>query len=89
LVERANSGELEWLDELPLSLSPTHAATMKALVVASEPVTGEQIRAALDEQDPSQLEVMVIAPALHESMLRFGCPMLRFGCPMLILDVRC
>jgi hypothetical protein len=44
---------------------------MKALVVASEPVTGEQLRAALPEEDSSQLEVMVIAPALHKSMLRF------------------
>jgi hypothetical protein len=43
---------------------------MKTLVIASEPVTAKQLREAVEvpEQD---LEVMIVAPALHKSALRF------------------
>jgi hypothetical protein len=43
---------------------------VKVLVVTSEPVSADQLRAALPE-DPEDAEVMVVAPALHESALRF------------------
>lgn len=43
---------------------------MKVLVVCSEPVTAQQLRGALP-QDPQDAEVMVVAPALQESALRF------------------
>ena len=45
---------------------------MKLLVVTSEPVSAAQLRDALaDSVDPAQAEVMVVAPALQESGLRF------------------
>ena len=45
---------------------------MKLLVVTSEPVSAGQLRAALpDVFDPSAAEVLVVAPALHESALQF------------------
>lgn len=45
---------------------------MRILVVASEPVSATQLRAALPADiDPGEAEVMVIAPALQESALRF------------------
>jgi hypothetical protein len=45
---------------------------MKLLVLTSEPVTGDQLRQALPSgSDPGQAEVMVVAPALQESGLRF------------------
>jgi len=45
---------------------------MKLLVVTSEPITGRQLRDALETQtDPTDAEVMVVAPALQESGLRF------------------
>lgn len=45
---------------------------MRILVVTSEPVSAEQLRAALpDGADPQDAEVMVVAPALHKSALRF------------------
>jgi hypothetical protein len=45
---------------------------MKLLVITSEPVTAAQLREALpDGVDPAQAEVMVVAPALQESGLRF------------------
>ena len=45
---------------------------MKILVLTSEPISAAQLRDALPgEADPADLEVMVVAPALHESALRF------------------
>ncbi|HEX3691392.1 MAG TPA: hypothetical protein VHV28_16950 [Solirubrobacteraceae bacterium] len=45
---------------------------MKLLVLTSEPVSADHLRAALPgDTDPGDAEVMVVAPALHESALRF------------------
>jgi hypothetical protein len=45
---------------------------MKILVLTTEPVTADQLRAALPaDSDPQDAEVMVIAPALHKNALRF------------------
>jgi hypothetical protein len=45
---------------------------MKVLVLASEPITAQQLRDALGaDSDPSQLEVMVVAPAFTDSALKF------------------
>jgi hypothetical protein len=46
--------------------------TVKVLVLASEPITAPQLRDALGfDGDPSDLEVMVVAPALADSALQF------------------
>ena len=45
---------------------------MRLLVLTSEPVSATQLRDALPgDADPTDAEVMVVAPALHESALRF------------------
>ena len=45
---------------------------MKLLVLTSEPITADQLRDAVpDGVDPGDAEVMVVAPALAESGLRF------------------
>lgn len=45
---------------------------MRLLVLTSEPVSAGQLRDALPgDADPTAAEVMVVAPALHESALRF------------------
>jgi hypothetical protein len=45
---------------------------MKILVLTTEPVTADQLRAALPaDSDPQEAEVMVVAPALHKNALRF------------------
>jgi hypothetical protein len=45
---------------------------MKILVLTTEPVTADQLRAALpSDADPQDAEVMVLSPALHENALRF------------------
>ncbi len=45
---------------------------MKILVLTTEPVTADQLRAALGaDSDPEDAEVMVVAPALHKNALRF------------------
>lgn len=45
---------------------------MKLLVLTSEPISAQQLREALSgDIDPEQAEVMVVAPALQESGLRF------------------
>jgi hypothetical protein len=45
---------------------------MRILVVTTEPVSADQLRDALpDGVDPADAEVMVVAPALHETALRF------------------
>ena len=45
---------------------------MKILVLTTEPVTADQLRAALPaDSDPADAEVMVVAPALHKNALRF------------------
>jgi hypothetical protein len=45
---------------------------MKLLVLASEPITAEQLRDALPEgADPGDSEVMVVAPALQHDALHF------------------
>jgi hypothetical protein len=45
---------------------------MKLLVLASEPIAAGDLRRALpDGVDPADAEVMVVAPALHESALQF------------------
>lgn len=45
---------------------------MKVLVLTSEPITSEQLRAALPgEVDPQRSEVMIVAPALQRNPLKF------------------
>jgi hypothetical protein len=45
---------------------------MKLLVITSEPVSADRLRSALpSDAEPTSAEVMVVAPALHESALRF------------------
>jgi hypothetical protein len=45
---------------------------MKLLVLTSEAITADQLRNALPgDIEPSDAEVMVVAPALHKSALRF------------------
>jgi hypothetical protein len=45
---------------------------MRVLVLTTEPVSAEQLRHALPgDTEPRDAEVMVVAPALHESALRF------------------
>lgn len=44
---------------------------MRILIVTSAPLTAEQLRQAVGQQDAEGAEVMVVAPALHESGLRF------------------
>jgi hypothetical protein len=45
---------------------------MRLLVLTSEPVSADQLRDALPgDGDLTDAEVMVVAPALHESALRF------------------
>ena len=45
---------------------------MKLLVLTSEPITGRQLRDALGtDTEPGDAEVMVVAPALAKSALRF------------------
>lgn len=45
---------------------------MKILVLTAEPVSATQLKDALPgDPDPSSLELMVIAPALHDNALRF------------------
>ena len=45
---------------------------MKVLVLTSEPVTAQQLREALHAGvEPSEAEVMVVAPAYAESAMRF------------------
>jgi hypothetical protein len=45
---------------------------MKLLVLTSEPVSAQQLRDALGADiDPSDAEVMVVAPALQENPLKF------------------
>jgi hypothetical protein len=44
---------------------------MKILVVTSEPVGSEKLRQAIGSKEAAQAEVMVVAPALHQSALRF------------------
>jgi len=43
---------------------------MKVLVIASEPISADRLRAALGE-GTDDTEIMVVAPALHRSALRF------------------
>jgi len=43
---------------------------MKVLVITSEPISAERLRVALGEAT-DDAEVMVVAPALHRSALRF------------------
>jgi hypothetical protein len=45
---------------------------MRLMVVTSEPITAGQLRDAVkDRSQPDEVEVMVVAPALQESALRF------------------
>jgi len=45
---------------------------MKLLVLTSEPITAQQLRDALPAgDDPADAEVMVVAPALAESAMKF------------------
>jgi hypothetical protein len=45
---------------------------MKILVLTSEPISAEDLRRALpDGVEPADLEVMVVAPALHKNALQF------------------
>lgn len=44
---------------------------MRVLVLTSEPISADQLRGALHDGDIQNLEVMVVAPALSESALKF------------------
>lgn len=45
---------------------------MKLLVLTSEPVSADQLRSAVGgDAEPKDSEVMIVAPALQESALRF------------------
>ncbi|MFZ0042751.1 MAG: hypothetical protein WAK93_15685 [Solirubrobacteraceae bacterium] len=45
---------------------------MRILVVTTEPISAQQLRDALPESaDPADSEIMVVAPAVQESALRF------------------
>lgn len=44
---------------------------MKLLVIASEPITADDLREVVGSDATDDAEVMVIAPALHKSALRF------------------
>jgi hypothetical protein len=45
---------------------------MRLLVLTSEPITADQLRDAVEDgASPEEVEVMVVAPALQESALRF------------------
>jgi len=45
---------------------------MKVIVLAPEPISAEQLRDALPAGvEPTDAEVMIVAPALHSSALRF------------------
>ena len=44
---------------------------MKLLVITSEPITAADLRAAIGSGPTTDAEVLVIAPALHKSALRF------------------
>jgi hypothetical protein len=44
---------------------------VKLLVITSEPITAEHLRAAVGSDATDDAEVLVIAPALHASALRF------------------
>src|SRR5437588_11129573 len=45
---------------------------MRVLVLTSEPITAQQLREALgSDGDPADAEVMVVAPALAESAMKF------------------
>ncbi len=46
---------------------------MKVLVTASETVSADRLRAALGRAT-DDVEIMVVAPALHRSARRFGSP---------------
>jgi hypothetical protein len=45
---------------------------MKLLVLTSEPISAQQLRDALPgDLEPQDAEVMLVAPAFHDSALRF------------------
>ena len=44
---------------------------MKLLVITSEPVTADHLREAIGSEATDDAEVLIIAPALHKSALRF------------------
>jgi hypothetical protein len=54
-----------------LRFPSSYASVMKLLVIASEPITADDLREALGTDAADDAEVMVIAPALHKSALRF------------------
>lgn len=58
-------------DECHPSLRGAKLSDKKVLVVASEPLTADRLRAALGSDDAGDVEVLVVAPALHASGLRF------------------
>jgi hypothetical protein len=48
---------------------------MKLLILTSEPITAGQLRGALaSDVDPSDAEVLLVAPAFAQSALRFWMP---------------
>lgn len=50
---------------------PRNDPVERVLVVASESPSAQQLRRVLGDRDRDDLEVAVVAPALHRSMLRF------------------
>ena len=43
----------------------------KILALVSEPISGEAVKAAIGAEDAEEAEVLVVAPALNESKIRF------------------
>jgi hypothetical protein len=69
---RAVGGPMRWLATFGGDHSVSrYARTMKLLVITSEPITADHLRNAVGSDAADDAEVLVIAPALHTSALRF------------------
>jgi hypothetical protein len=44
---------------------------MRLLVLTSEPISADELRAAVDGVNPKEAEIMIVAPALQQNALRF------------------
>jgi hypothetical protein len=60
-------------DEIPsLAIGGIVVVPMRVLVLTSEPISAEQLSAALPgDLDPNDVELMIVTPALQPSALRF------------------
>ena len=67
---RAPKRSICWAKRLLLASEPW-GDVMNALVIASEPISADRSPAELGGAS-DDAEIMVVAPALHRSVLRFG-----------------